>query len=550
MPPPTVRDVWRLALPTTARLAGGEAGLGNRVLWARRMAVHPPAFAALEDGDIALLSLEVLSLLDERLTLARVVQSLARRQASAVAVAGEPSTSTVAISDEQGLPLFILPSEEDLRDIERDVIRLIVEHEAQVIRRGQEIYHRLMQASIENGGLTAIAEDLVSITGKPVAIQDARLGVEALALPGDSSCAPEPLVDALVDGTLLRGLPWRQHLDGRLGPWVPVPITGSEWTRNAVPIIIEGDLGGFLSLLSETGLDDLDRLCLVQGALVCAVEIAKQRAVAAAEDRMQGDFLDTLLTAGPARQPALARRAREMGYRLEGHHRVSVLSLAPNTPQSLALLASEFRAQLLNTGIRACLCPYEGDLVVLCNADEPETLRQLDDLAHDARLCTRDRLARTAGTTRVAIGIGRPGAGLAGLRQSLGQAHEALSLARDLFDGDRVLSFSDMGAHSLLCPLQGSEELREFYDRTLGPLVQYDASHNTQLVDTLDAYLAHLGNVSQTAESLYLHRNSLLYRLDRISEITGLDLNDADDRFSLQLALRTRPFLGRSDGPG
>ena len=52
MAPPTVRDVWRLALPTAVRLAGGEAGLGNPVLWARRMAVHPPAFAALQEGDI------------------------------------------------------------------------------------------------------------------------------------------------------------------------------------------------------------------------------------------------------------------------------------------------------------------------------------------------------------------------------------------------------------------------------------------------------------------------------------------------------------------
>jgi purine catabolism regulator len=68
-------------------------------------------------------------------------------------------------------------------------------------------------------------------------------------------------------------------------------------------------------------------------------------------------------------------------------------------------------------------------------------------------------------------------------------------------------------------------------------------------VPTLEAFFAHHGNVSQAAESLYLHRNSLLYRLERIGEISGLDLDDADDRFSLQLALKLRPLMPPAPNP-
>jgi purine catabolism regulator len=160
---------------------------------------------------------------------------------------------------------------------------------------------------------------------------------------------------------------------------------------------------------------------------------------------------------------------------------------------------------------------------------------------HAAR--ARERVAEIAPVARVAIGIGRPGAGLSGLRRSFAQARESLALVRSLFGGDRVLSFGDLTLYHLLGRLRACDELAEFYDRTLASLEAYDAGHDTQPVDTLSAFFAQHGNVSQTANRLYLHRDSLLYRLERIAEITGLDLDDADDRFSLQLALKLRPFV-------
>lgn len=537
---PTVREVWRLALPTATRLLGGEDGLTKPVQWARRMSVHPPAFAALEEGEIVLLSVDALSLLDDRLTLGRVVDSLAEREAAALAVVGEVSEEAQVMADTRGLPLFLLPTDADLRDIEHDTIRLIVEREAQLDRRGRQLYRQLAQFSIENHGLPAIAQALLEITGKPVVIQDDVLSVQAMAWPEECSLSPEELTSSLKDETILRQWLWGRRLDGKAPPCTELNLVPPDWRRYVAAIVIEGKLGGYLSLLGPaSSLDDLDRLAVERGALVCAVEVAKQRAVEAAEDRLRSDFLDLMLTAGPAEERVLARRASEMGYELESHHTAVLFGPDEGSPQTLALLASEFRAHLLNTSIQAFLCPYEEGLVALCNTEEAHHLRQLEEVVQT----TRDRMVQLSPKVRIAAGIGRPGMGLAGLRHSFAQAREALALARTLFDGDRVLPFGDLGVYRLLCRLQNSEELAHFYEQTLAPLVQYDANHNTELVHTLEAFFAHHGNVSQTAESLYLHRNSLLYRLERICEITCLDLNDADDRFSLQLALRIRPLL-------
>lgn len=537
---PTVREIWRLALPSASRLISGQSGITEPAVWARRMASHPPAFASLEQGDVALLSVEAIALLDERLSLALVVQSLGEGGAAAVGVVGEIGSTASEIADTNGLPLFLLPADADLRDIERDIIRLIVEREAQIDRRGRQVYRQLAQHSIENRGLLGIAEGLLQITGKPVVIQDNRLSVHALAWPEKYSVSQEEVTPSLKDDTTLRRWLRGQQLDGRAPPCVELSLPDASFSRCVGAIVIEGTLAGYVSLFGpREGLDELDLLSAERGALVCAAEMAKQRAVQAAEDRLRGDFLDLLLTTGPAEERALIRRAEEMDYELGRYHVVLVFGLGSDSARTLTLLASDFRARLLNTGIRMFLGPHRDGLVALCHASETSCLKQLEKLAR----ITRDAVVRTTPQARISVGIGRPSLGLEGLRRSFSQAREALRLAGQLFDEDRVLAFSDMGVYRLLCHLQGSEELNGFYEQTLAPLARYDASRNAELVQTLETFFNQHGNVSQTAKTLYLHRNSLLYRLERISDITGMDLDDPDDRFSLQLALKVRAIV-------
>ena len=102
----------------------------------------------------------------------------------------------------------------------------------------------------------------------------------------------------------------------------------------------------------------------------------------------------------------------------------------------------------------------------------------------------------------------------------------------------QVVQFSSLGVYQLLVQLEEFPAVRTFTDQVIGPLVEYDEQHNSSLVKTIDAYFDHHGNISQTAESLFIHRNTLLYRLDRIQELTGHDLNQANMRLALHLSLK------------
>ena len=108
--------------------------------------------------------------------------------------------------------------------------------------------------------------------------------------------------------------------------------------------------------------------------------------------------------------------------------------------------------------------------------------------------------------------------------------------------------FGDLGVYRLIFAAEGLPELTDLYVQTLGELLAYDRQNNADLVSTLDAFFAANGSPKEAAERLGVHRNTVLYRLDRIRDITGYDLDDAEVRMRLQLALHVHFALGESLG--
>jgi len=115
---------------------------------------------------------------------------------------------------------------------------------------------------------------------------------------------------------------------------------------------------------------------------------------------------------------------------------------------------------------------------------------------------------------------------------------------------DKPITFDSLGIYQLLLQLEDVPASRRFSDQIVGPLVAYDKNHRSSLVETIIAYFRHHGIISQTADALYIHRNTLSYRLDRIQELTGQDLENPDERLALQLALKLWQVRPETDASG
>ena len=112
--------------------------------------------------------------------------------------------------------------------------------------------------------------------------------------------------------------------------------------------------------------------------------------------------------------------------------------------------------------------------------------------------------------------------------------------------GGTMLAFEDTGAYRLLLPAMSEDpgELQRFHDETVAPLVAYDEQYETELRPTLETFLDADGNVAGTAERLFTHRHTIRYRLERVRELTGLDVGSTDGRERLSLGLKAMRVLG------
>ncbi len=118
------------------------------------------------------------------------------------------------------------------------------------------------------------------------------------------------------------------------------------------------------------------------------------------------------------------------------------------------------------------------------------------------------------------------------------------ALASALLRGGAPTRYADLGADRLLLLLHRDhpEELGAFVEETIGPLLRHDARSASPLLPTVEAFVRHGGRLRETSAEIYVHRNTLAYRLDRAAEILGVDLKDAKARLSIELALRSLPF--------
>ena len=137
----------------------------------------------------------------------------------------------------------------------------------------------------------------------------------------------------------------------------------------------------------------------------------------------------------------------------------------------------------------------------------------------------------------VDIGLSDTERGAASARRRMREAADAARIARSLAAGGGAVSYERLGAYRYLVNLELDEAPRDRYGQAVAALIDYDRDRNARLVDTLERYLAARCSVAASARALYIHPNTVRQRLERIQQITKLDLRE-EDLLSLELALK------------
>ncbi|HWR05466.1 PucR family transcriptional regulator [Sporomusa sp.] len=282
---------------------------------------------------------------------------------------------------------------------------------------------------------------------------------------------------------------------------------------------------------------------------ICRHIIMKQT-----EERSINDFLEQLLFRPSSDPEVIIQRAAYYGYDLTRPHQIAIISPArllefvqgQKAKAEKDLVALKIRFEQI---VRDVLTIRNQKILSMLRVDDVILLMPYEDKAtgscRNIELLTEilARLAAKIPGLAVTAGLGGRFERLPDAKRSYTQANKVLHFSAQQTRSKQIHVYEELGIYKLLFEME-SDKLTAYHQEVIEPLQDYDAKHHMELVDSLFVYFEENCNAVKTAKRLFVHRNTLDYRLKKIEEISGRNLSDPYDRLTLQLGVIVGKQLG------
>jgi purine catabolism regulator len=557
-PRPTVRDAMRSIL-AGAKLVAGADGLDQSIEWVRLMETPEILPRA---GDLMFTT--GFPIKDDTEAQIRLVSRIADSGGVGLVVRPMPylrklPPEMLTEADRLHVPLFTIAAGVQLIDLMAPLLERIINAEHWRLKRSIEIHRRFTELVLDGKGVNEICRTLADLLESAVSVEDASFHLLAHA---GGSADPHRKETILRQGTPQRVLfdPQIQRtlreVEAKRGPVkVPAfPHLGMSRERLIAPILAGGQVLGYISVLDHPPHnEELAFMAIEQAALVLALSVAKERELSEVEGRVRGEYLEDLLHGTYGDEAAAQRRARHLGYPLHGSHVVMLVDIDDFRGFNRARQISEDAIQALKreflrrvTGVvrisyaRALVQGRSDQVVALLPLGTEAGDYQVR--AHALGLQIQQAIAEWKPGFTISVGFSGPTEAPSGVAGALREVTSVMESLARFKRWSQVVAVPELGLTGLLAAVT-DERLVDYSRRHLGPLIQHDTSRKGNLVATLRAYLE-TGEQQQAAQKLRVHPNTLRYRLDRIREISGVDLEDPETRLNLAVALRVQALLG------
>jgi purine catabolism regulator len=518
----TVQDVVRLVQPFGARLEAGGAGLGRSVTWVHSSDL-PDVGNWLRGGEVILNT--ALHIPDAEAAEA-LVSSLSQGEAAAVIFADDPVLEEPArscirrVADRLKLPVILIPVAVKFVDVTQAISKAIISQQLEKLQYWEAVYDRFIRSALEGKGVARIVTLLAEMIRRDVALVDSRLTVISSATAnGSRESLSVEAVERLQHSLQVPGV-WNRLQ--KTGPGLRRVADIEGWVHQ---IRARAELLGLLVVTGDRSLNDRDLIAMDQAAIASALELLKERELRDLDGRLGFELVGDILSGKLKDFGEADRRAAFLGYDLAETYQVMLIEELPSEPAAsrTGWTGSRRHKQRFFRAIDWALGATPLKMLVMARSDSL-VLVVFDvssaDVLKSFGTSLISKLEQDPSSGKYTGGISLPHSGAGEMQDATEEARRALRTAIRTQSRASVTSIEDLGLNGLILGL-AERELTRFCEPSLDKLAR---THQApELIKTVQSYLETDGSISRTATLLGIHRNTVLQRLHRVKEITGLD---------------------------
>ncbi len=294
-------------------------------------------------------------------------------------------------------------------------------------------------------------------------------------------------------------------------------------------------------------LDVMDFIAAESAITALRFEFSRQYAVTELEKKFQNDIMHNILNGKIHSIGELQKNTTLLGVDINGSYRVIVFGMANES-----MTKGDFKAKVKDTNVLSqAIVHYIKDakiqndldkIVVIQAVDKEQTQEEYRREIKKIVESVQEDVSMHNKHLKVKAGVGKVVDGIIHLPESFKEANEAfmfVDVAGELSEegSPQAMLFSDLEIFKLLCQLEDPSMLLEYVPEGLQKLYNYKKPQRDDLIVTLKTYLDRNQNLSKTAQELYVHYKTAAYRIEKITKITGIDFDNANEVLAVRIGL-------------
>jgi len=282
-------------------------------------------------------------------------------------------------------------------------------------------------------------------------------------------------------------------------------------------------------------------------------EVSKAIIMSRIEENSLSHFLGNILFGDGDLSGNAIEKAAYFGYSLDGECCICVIDIDNfeeflklnnlNDEASISKIKINFRRVVENILEKNSLkVPIleKNDAVIIFNKAEENSMNRLEGAVKEIQ----EIIPKNIKGITVSVGIGNSYKELKMMKESFKEAELAINSAKCRGIDNTLIKYKDIGIYGLLFSIDNKEILKEYYLNILGPIIESDYKpKDISSIKILETYLNENCNITITAEKLFLHRNTLKYRINKIEELLNSDLHNFDHCMKVKMALYIKSIL-------